>query len=53
MLEGDWAIQYILRYRSKLSRKQLKTLIGQAKKGDPDGAVRGLRTLLSRLEGAK
>lgn len=43
-------IRRLRQYRGRLSRDQLKTLRGQALKGDIDGAEKGLRTALSKGE---
>ena len=42
------AIKLLKGYRGILTRQQLQTLKGQALAGDPEGAVRGLRTILIR-----
>ena len=40
------AIKEIKRRRRNLSPKQIATLCGQAKTGNPDAALRGLRKIL-------
>lgn len=35
-------------YRNQLTRQELKTLVGQVKAGDPDGAIRGLYAITKR-----
>lgn len=37
-------------YRKKLSRQQMKTLVGQAKSGDCLAALRGLNRLLDEVK---
>ena len=44
-------LRLISRYKAKLTYQQFKTLIGQAKSGDTEGAKKGLYRLLER--GAK
>lgn len=46
----EWAERYIMQYRHILTRQQLKTLIGQVKAGDPDGAIRGLNTIKQKTK---
>ena len=41
-------LRLISRYKAKLTYQQFKTLIGQAKSGDPEGAKKGLYRLLER-----
>ena len=48
MRDGEWAIRAIEQHRNRLSRQQFKTLIGQAKAGNPDAAMRGLDKILGR-----
>jgi len=40
------AVKEIKRHRRNLSPKQIATLCGQAKSGQPDAALRGLHKLL-------
>ena len=42
------AMKILRNSRDSLSRHQYKTLRGQVLAGDPDGAMKGLRKLLSR-----
>ena len=44
-------IRRLRQHRGRLSRDQLKTLRGQALKGDIDGAVKGLGKMLRREAG--
>ena len=44
------AFMQIKATRNRLTRQQYKTLRGQVLAGDPDGAMRGLRKILSRRE---
>ena len=44
----NWVYDQIDRHRDKLSQQDFKTLVGQLRAGDPDGAIRGLRTILGR-----
>lgn len=37
--------------RGELTRQQGRTLMGQAKHGDMEGALRGLRRLYERMQG--
>lgn len=39
----------IIKHRDRLTRQQIKTLHGQLKSGNVDGAYKGLRKLLSRM----
>ena len=41
-------LRLISRYKAKLTYQQFKTLIGQAKSGDTEGAKKGLYRLLER-----
>ena len=41
-------LRLISRYKAKLTYQQFKTLIGQAKSGDTEGAKKGLYMLLER-----
>lgn len=41
------------KYRWELTTQQLRTLCGQALKGDLDGAVRGLGRMLMQREGVQ
>ena len=41
-------LRLINRYKANLTIQQYKTLIGQAKSGDPEGAKKGLYRLLER-----
>lgn len=43
-----WAYGQIEQRRDKLTRQEFKTLVGQVRAGDPDGAIRGLQTILGR-----
>lgn len=43
---ADSFIKSLRQYRGRLSREQIKTLRGQALKGDIDGAMRGLGKML-------
>lgn len=43
------AIQYIKANADKLTAQQRKTLIGQCKAGDIDGALKGLHKILRAL----
>ena len=45
------AMRILRNSRDSLSRHQYKTLRGQVLAGDPDGAMKGLRKLLSRNHG--
>ena len=47
MKDLSWVLRYIQAHKGSLTRQQLKTLVGQAKAGDLDGAVRGLRKILA------
>ena len=42
------AMRILRNNRDSLSRHQYKTLRGQVLAGDPDGAMKGLRNILSR-----
>lgn len=44
--EINLAVKQIKRRRRNLSPKQIATLCGQAKAGNPDAALRGLRKIL-------
>ena len=44
----NWVYDQIDKNRDKLTRQDFKTLVGQLRAGDPDGAIRGLRTILGR-----
>ena len=41
----NWVYRQIEQNRDKLSRQQFKTLVGQVRAGDPDGAIKGLNTI--------
>lgn len=43
------AMELIKAHRDKLTRQQLRTLKGQCKAGDIDGALKGLHRILKRL----
>ena len=43
------AMELIKAHRDKLTRQQLRTLKGQCKAGDIDGALKGLHRILRRL----
>lgn len=45
------ALRILRNSKDSLSRHQYKTLRGQVLAGDPDGAMKGLRKLLSRNNG--
>lgn len=47
----DWAFDYIKQHRNKLTKQQFKTLVGQVNAGDWSGAIRGLHSILKRVEG--
>lgn len=47
------AMRILRNSRDSLSRHQYKTLRGQVLAGDPDGAMKGLRNLLSRNNRAR
>ena len=42
------ALSLLKIYRVRLTDQQYKTLRGQALAGDPDGAIKGLKTLLRK-----
>lgn len=42
------AYRYLRQYSSYLTRQQLRTLAGQIKAGNVDGAIKGLNTILER-----
>ena len=42
------AVKEIKRHRRNLSPKQMATLCGQAKSGQPDAALRGLQRILTK-----
>lgn len=54
MDDVNYSAQAFLRVLGKhkrtLTRQQLKTLRGQALGGDPQGAMRGLKTILTRRD---
>lgn len=52
MTSVDIAIKRIKSYRDRLTKQQVRTLCGQAKAGDTDAALKGLKTILER-EGIK
>lgn len=43
------AMELIKAHKDKLTRQQLRTLKGQCKAGDIDGALKGLHRILRRL----
>ena len=43
------ALEVIKAHKNKLTRQQLRTLKGQCKAGDIDGALKGLNRILGRL----
>lgn len=43
------ARECLKKYRMFLTRQQLKTLMGQVKAGDIDGAMNGLDKILTRM----
>lgn len=43
------AMQLIKAHQDKLTRQQLRTLKGQCRAGDIDGAIRGLYRILGRM----
>jgi hypothetical protein len=43
------ARECLKKYRRFLTRQQLKTLMGQVKAGDIDGAMNGLDKILTRM----
>lgn len=51
MRNNEWALRTIEQHRRQLTRQQFKTLMGQAKAGDPDAAMKGLQRLLLRRTG--
>ena len=44
----DITIKRIKSYRDRLTKQQVRTLCGQAKAGDTEAALRGLKKLLER-----
>lgn len=42
------AYRTLKEYRGRLSRQQVRTLVGQIKSGDPNGAMNGLAKILDR-----
>ena len=48
MNQITFALRLIHHHRHKLTRQQVKTLCGQAKAGDPHGALKGLAALVER-----
>lgn len=44
------AYECLRKYRRHLSRQQIKTLVGQIKAGDVNGAMNGLDKILTRLK---
>jgi hypothetical protein len=50
MAKEYWdARECLKKYRMFLTRQQLKTLMGQVKAGDIDGAMNGLDKILTRM----
>ena len=48
MTRVDVAIKRIKSYRERLTKQQVRTLCGQARAGDTEAALKGLKTLLER-----
>lgn len=48
MTSVDIAIKRIKSYRDRLTKQQVRTLCGQARAGDTEAALKGLKTLLER-----
>lgn len=48
MTTTDAAIKIIKAYRDRLTKQQMRTLCGQARAGDTEAALKGLKTLLER-----
>ena len=48
MRDNEWALRTIEQHRRQLTRQQFRTLMGQAKAGNPDAALRGLDKILGR-----
>ena len=48
MREIDCALRTIKQYQHQLTRQQFRTLVGQAKAGNPDAAMKGLEKILGR-----
>lgn len=47
-MQTNIALAILRRHRDKLTRQQIKTLLGQILHGDADGAVKGLIMLMQR-----
>ena len=52
MRANDWSLRTIEQHRHHLTRQQFKTLMGQAKAGNPDASMKGLEKIM-RKERAK
>lgn len=48
METNERALRTIEQHRRQLTRQQFRTLMGQAKAGNPDAALRGLDKILKR-----
>lgn len=48
MKNTELTIITLKRHKRQLTRQQFRTLCGQAKSGDCDGAIKGLMTIVGR-----
>ena len=48
MMDNNHALRTIEAHRRQLTRQQFRTLMGQAKAGNPDAALRGLDKIIKR-----
>ena len=53
VIRGQAAYRTIREYRDKLTRQQVKTLVGQIKAGQADAAMNGLAKILDRRGGGR
>lgn len=47
--KNNIVIKEIQKYKAVLTKQQYKTLIGQAKSGNREGAIKGLHKLLKKI----
>jgi hypothetical protein len=52
-IEKSGELNTLLRHKRLLTKQQFRTLWGQAKAGDPDAAMKGLKKTMRRLQGGK
>lgn len=52
-ITNSGALAQLMEAKPRLTQQQFKTLRGQLVAGDKDGAMRGLKKILRRLDGEK